>query len=331
MRAVVFSTKAYDRTFLTEANAGRHELHFLEPRLTPLTAILATGAEAVCGFVNDEVSEEVLTTLASVGVRLVTLRSAGFNNVDLPAAERLGVRVARVPAYSPSAVAEHACGLVLTLNRKLHRAYNRVREGNFALDGLLGFDLAGRTVGVVGTGKIGIAFARIMGGFGCSILAHDPHPAAGAPALGIRYVELDVLLRESDIVSLHCPLTAATHHLIDRRALALMKRGVMLINTGRGALIDTRAVIDALKSERLGHLGIDVYEEEEELFFEDRSLEPIQDDVFARLLTFPNVLVTAHQGFFTEDALREIARTTVGNLSAFETGEGTLHEVRSGA
>jgi D-lactate dehydrogenase len=327
MRVTVFSTKPYDRTFLLDANAERHDLHFLEPRLTPQTARLAEGSQGICAFVNDEVSAEVLEILSAVGIRFVALRSAGFNHVDLQAARRLGIRVARVPAYSPAAVAEHACGLVLTLNRQLHRAYNRVREGNFALDGLLGFDLAKRIVGVIGTGQIGQGFARIMAGFGCSLLGHDPHPDPTVERLGVRYVGMDELLRNSDIISLHCPLTSETRHLIDRRALSLMKPGAMLINTGRGALVDTRAVIDALKRGTLGYLGIDVYEEEEELFFEDRSREAIQDDVFARLLTFPNVLVTAHQGFFTRDALGEIARTTIGNLDAFEIGAGMLHEV----
>jgi D-lactate dehydrogenase len=281
----------------------------------------------VCAFVNDRLDREVLGLLAAGGTRLVALRSAGFNHVDLAAAAELGLTVARVPAYSPHAVAEHAAGLILTLNRKFHRAYARVREANFSLNGLAGFDLCGRTVGIVGTGRIGAVLARIMHGFGCRLLAHDLAPNPECEALGARYVALDDLFREADIVSLHCPLTPATRHLVNGARLALMKHGAMLINTGRGALIDTPAVIAALKSGRLGHLGLDVYEEEEELFFEDRSMTVVQDDVFMRLLTFPNVVVTAHQGFFTEDALTAIARVTLANVTAFETGKGELHRV----
>lgn len=251
------------------------------------------------------------------GTRLIALRSAGFNHVDLAAAQRLGLTVARVPAYSPHAVAEHAVGMILALNRRLHRACNRTREGDFSLDGLLGFDLAGKTVGVVGTGQIGQVFARIMAGFGCRLLAFDPFPQA---ALGVTYVPLPALLAQSDIVSLHCPLNADTHHLIDASALASMKMGAMLINTSRGGLIDSPALIDALKSGQLGHLGLDVYEEEADLFFEDRSADVLQDDVLARLLTFPNVIVTAHQAFFTREALAGIADTTLANAAAWAAG-----------
>jgi D-lactate dehydrogenase len=328
MRTAVFSTKGYDRRFLDEAAAPHgHELRYLEPRLTAETAPLAGGYEAVCAFVNDRLDAEVLRILAGGGTRLIALRSAGFNHVDLTAARELGLTVARVPAYSPHAVAEHAAGLILALNRKLHRAYNRVREGNFALDGLMGFDMHGRTVGIVGTGKIGTVFARIMGGFGCRLLAHDPYPSDACRALGVEYVELETLWPACDVVALHCPLTPDTHHVVDRRSLARMRPGAMLINTSRGGLVDTQAVIHALKSGRLGALGLDVYEEEADLFFEDLSGEVIRDDVFARLLTFPNVLITGHQGFFTADAVRNIAATTVGNLTAFESGAGTLHEV----
>ncbi|MEW5931112.1 MAG: 2-hydroxyacid dehydrogenase [Gemmatimonadota bacterium] len=331
MRIAVFSTKRYDRESLAAANERHgHELAYLEPRLTPETAPLARGYPAVCAFVNDVLSAEVLRTLAEGGTRMLALRSAGFNNVDLRAAEELGMVVARVPAYSPHAVAEHAVALILALDRKIHRAYNRVREGNFSLDGLLGFDLHGRAVGIVGTGKIGEAFARIMAGFGCRLLAVDPFPRAEVEALGARYVALEELFAESDVIALHTPLTPETHHVIDAAALARMKPGVMLINTGRGALVDTPAVIDALKCGRIGALGLDVYEEEADLFFEDHSGDVITDDVFARLLTFPNVLVTAHQGFFTEEALRAIAETTLGNVSAFERGEEPEGVVRGG-
>jgi D-lactate dehydrogenase len=328
MRVAVFSTKPYDRQFLDAANASaRHELAYLEPRLTLETAALTRGVTAVCAFVNDALPAEVLEALAAGGIRLVALRCTGFNNVDLAAARKLGLTVARVPEYSPHAVAEHAVTLVLALNRNIHRAYARVREGNFALEGLLGFDMKGRTVGVVGTGRIGAAFARILAGFGCTILAVDPAPDAACIAAGVRYVELPELLAASDIISLHCPLTPATHHLIDAAALARLRPGAMLINTSRGAVIDTPAVIAALKDGRLGHLGLDVYEEEADLFFEDLSDKVIQDDVFARLLSFPNVLVTGHQAFFTADALQGIAATTIANITAFERDGRAVYEI----
>jgi D-lactate dehydrogenase len=329
MRVAVFSTKSYDQRFLSTAAGERHELVFFEARLNAVTAPLAEGFPAVCAFVNDQLDAEVLNALHYGGTRLIALRSAGFNHVDLAKAASLGMRVARVPAYSPYAVAEHAVALILTLNRKLHRAYARVREGNFSLDGLLGFEVHGSTVGIIGTGKIGVAFARIMSGFGCRLLAHDPHPNAECEKLGVEYVELPTLFGASDIIALHAPLMPATVHLIDEAALGQMKDGVMLVNTSRGALVDTRAVIDALKSGRLGGLGLDVYEEEEELFFEDFSDQVITDDVFARLLTFPNVVITGHQGFFTTSALQNIADTTVANITAFETGEGEIHEVHA--
>jgi len=328
VKIAIFSTKPYDREALVAANRRHgHDLSFFEARLQPSTAGLAHGFEAICPFVNDELSAPVIRTLADGGVRLLTLRSAGFNHVDLEAAREADVSVVRVPAYSPHAVAEHAVGLILALNRKFHRAYARVREGNFALQGLLGFDLHGKTVGVVGTGRIGVVFARIMSGFGCRILAHDPHPSDEVTALGGTYVPLGDLLAQADIVALHLPLTPATRHLIDGAAVALMKEGAMLINTSRGGLVDTRAVIEGLKSERIGALGLDVYEEEEELFFEDLSDTVIHDDVFARLLTFPNVLITGHQGFFTREALDNIAEVTLANATAFEIGHGTLHRV----
>lgn len=325
MRVAVFSSKPYDRESLQRANAERgHELVFFEATLNQQTAPLAAGFGAVCPFVNDDCNAEVVRTLAEGGTRLLTLRSAGFNHVDLAAAKAAGVTVARVPAYSPHAVAEHAAALVLGLNRQTHRAHARVREGNFSLHGLRGFDLHGRTVGVVGTGKIGRGFARIMRGFGCRVVGHDPYPSEDFAG---DYVELSRLFGESDVISLHCPLTPETRHLVDAAALAGMKDGVMLINTGRGGLVDTRAAIDGLKTGKIGYLGLDVYEEEEALFFEDRSSDIIQDDVFMRLLTFPNVLVTAHQGFFTREALANIAETTLANVSAFEDGTGELHRV----
>ncbi|MBB3899019.1 2-hydroxyacid dehydrogenase [Roseococcus suduntuyensis] len=327
MHIAVFSTKPYDRHFLDAANqeAGApHQLTYLEPRLSRETAVLAKGAQAVCVFVNDAADAAVLEALHAQGVRMLALRCAGFNNVDLAAARRLGLPVGRVPAYSPEAVAEHTVAMIMSLNRNIHRAHARVREGNFALDGLLGFDMKGRTVGVVGTGRIGAAFARIMRGFGCRVLAFDPMPDA---ELGLDYVPLDRLLAEADIVSLHCPLNPATHHLIDEAAIARMKRGVMLINTSRGAIVDTRAAIKGLKSGAIGHLGLDVYEEEADLFFEDLSGQVLQDDIFARLLTFPNVLITAHQAFFTEDALMAIARTTLDNITCFASTGAPRHEV----
>jgi D-lactate dehydrogenase len=328
MHVVVFGTRPYDRRFLEEANGNaRHEFRFEEVRLNAGTAALAAGADAVCAFVNDLLDRETLSALKRHGVRFVALRCAGFNNVDLAAAAELGVRIARVPAYSPHAVAEHTAALVLALNRKIHRAYARVREGNFALDGLLGFDLNGRSVGIVGLGKIGLAFARIMRGFGCTLLGFDPAPDPEFEALGGRYVDLDALLGQSDIVSLHCPLSPATHHLIDAAAIARMRAGAMLINTSRGAVIDTKAVIAGLKSGRIGHLGLDVYEEEGDLFFENLSDQMIRDDVFARLLTFPNVLITGHQAFFTEDAMRAIAETTLANLDGFAAIGRAAHEV----
>ncbi len=318
MRIAFFSTKPYDRLYFDAANAEHgHELVYFEPRLTRATAPLAAGHEAVCAFVNDDLDAGVLSVLAAAGVRLVALRCAGFNQVDLAAARDAGLSVVRVPAYSPYAVAEHAVGLMLALNRHLHRAYNRVREGNFSLDGLLGFDLHGRTAGIVGTGEIGRVVARILNGFGCTLLAFDPHPNAACEALGVTYVPLDDLFASADVITLHCPLTPQTLHLVDAAALARMKPGVMLINTSRGALVDTRAAIDALKAGTLGYLGLDVYEEEGPLFFEDRSGLVIQDDVFTRLLTFPNVLLTGHQAFFTREALERIAATTLSSASDF--------------
>jgi D-lactate dehydrogenase len=332
MKVAVFSTKPHDRRSLEKANERHgHELVFLEPHLGPETARLAAGFPTVSAFVNDRLDRETLTELAAGGTRLIALRSAGFNHVDLEAAEGLGMTVARVPAYSPEAVAEHAVALILTLNRRTHRAYARVREGNFSLEGLMGIDLHGRTVGIVGTGRIGTVFARIMAGFGCRLLAVDPRPNDECRGLGVEYVPLERLLGESDIIALHAPLTPETHHLIGDRAVAQMKPGTMLINTSRGGLIDTPALIRGLKDGTIGSVGLDVYEEEADLFFEDLSEEVIQDDVFARLITFPRVLITSHQAFFTEEAVREIAETTLQNIASFETGEGPLHTVTTDA
>lgn len=330
MRIAVFSSRPYDETFLTRANAAAgHDLTFIEARLSRETCRLASGFEGLCIFVNDEMDGALLCDLQAEGLRLVALRAAGFNNVDVAAAEQCGVTIARVPAYSPHAVAEHTLALILTLNRKTHRAFNRVREGNFALDGLLGFDLNGKTAGVVGVGAIGRIVARLLAGFGCEVLAHDPYPDPALSGAGVRYVELPELLSRSDIVTLHCPLTTATRHMIGEAAIGRMKPGAMLINTSRGAVIDTPAVIAGLKRGMIGGLGLDVYEEEAGLFFEDRSARFIDDDVFARLLTFPNVLVTGHQGFFTFEALTSIAETTIGNITAYARTGRPLHPVQS--
>jgi len=318
MRIAVFSTKPYDAKYLTAAGGDVHDLAFFDARLSLDTVPLAAGAQAVCVFVNDDLSAPVISALAETGVRLIALRCAGFNNVDMAAAQAAGVCVARVPAYSPHAVAEHSVALMLTLNRKTHRAYNRVRDGNFALDGLLGFDLHGKTVGIVGTGQIGERVAHILNGFGCVLLAHDPVENPACTALGVQYVDLDTLLCTSDVISLQCPLTPQTHHLINADALTKMKHGVMIINTSRGAVVDTPALIDGLKSGQIGSVGLDVYEEEADLFFQDLSDRFIPDDMFARLLTFPNVLITGHQGFFTHEALTAIADTTIANIDTLE-------------
>ena len=319
MKVAVFSTKAYDRRFFEAVNADYgHELDFFEPRLSEHTATLASGCPVVCVFVNDRLDRQTLKAIADGGTRLVALRCAGFNNVDLAAAADLGLTLVRVPAYSPYAVAEHTVALILTMNRKIHRAYNRVREGNFALNGLLGFDLHGRTVGIFGTGKIGRIVGKILQGFGCKILAYDLYPNSEFAASGVQYVEPLELAAQSDIITLHCPLTPETHHIVNAESINYMKPGVMLVNTSRGGLIDSRAIIDGLKSKKIGYLGLDVYEQEENLFFEDLSDEVIQDDLFQRLLTFPNVIVTGHQAFFTENALENIAQTTLANIKDFE-------------
>jgi D-lactate dehydrogenase len=330
VRISVFSSKPYDRESLARVNDEEgfgHELVFYDTRLEQATARLAHGSPAVCAFVNDDLGRPVLEELAAHGTRLVALRSAGLNNVDLTAARDLGLTVTHVPDYSPYAVAEFTIALALALDRHLSRAYTRVREGNFSLQGLLGFDLHGKTAGIVGTGRIGgIVAEMLLRGFGCRVLAFDVSPSPRLEELGVEYVQLDELLGAADVVSLHCPLTPETHHLIDRRSVARMKPGVMLINTSRGGLIDTHAVIDGLKSGRIGNLGLDVYEEEARYFYEDFSTRLIHDDELSRLLTFPNVIVTSHQGFFTREALEQIARTTLAGVRDFAEGRPVRNE-----
>jgi len=324
MKVTVFSAKQYDRRSLAEANTAQHEFTFIEDRLRPETVGLVADADAVCAFVHDIINEEVLETLASHGCNLVALRCAGFNNVDLPAAKKHGITVARVPAYSPYAVAEFATGLLLSLNRKIHRAYSRVREQNYSIEGLEGFDLHGKTVGVIGTGKIGLVFARIMTGFGCRVLAYDPYPNDEIREMGGTYSDLYDLFSESDIISLHCPLNEGTHHIIGPQTLPLLKKGVMIINTSRGGLLDADTAIKGIKEGIIGSLGLDVYEEEEGIFFEDYSETIMDDDRLLRLTSYPNVLVTSHQGFFTREALSNIARVTMENINQFaETGTCT--------
>ncbi|QCR21090.1 2-hydroxyacid dehydrogenase [Pontibacter sp. SGAir0037] len=328
MRVIFFSSKAYDKNFFKETNtAFQHDLKFLDVPLSVPTAVLAEGYDAVCIFVNDAANAEVLKVLAAHGVKLIALRCAGFNNVDLKAAKELGLKVVRVPAYSPYSVAEHTIALILTLNRKTHRAYNRVKEGNFALNGLMGFDLHGKTVGLIGLGKIGLVTAKILKGFGCRVLGYDVVKGEEVEQIGIEFTDLDTLLSQADIISLHCPLTPQTFHIINDQSIAKMKEGVMLINTSRGALIDTKAVIAGLKSCRIKYLGLDVYEEEADLFFEDLSEKVIQDDVFMRLLSFNNVLITGHQAFLTSNALQSIAAVTLQNIQDFEEGKELVNEV----
>ena len=321
MKIAVFSSKAYDIEYLSAANTQGHTLVFHETALNEQSALLAQGCNAVCCFVNDTLDSSTLHALAAQGVRLIALRCAGFNQVDLAAATSLELTVARVPEYSPHAVAEHALGLMLMLNRHLHRAHHRVRENDFSLNGLLGFDLYNKTVAIIGTGRIGEVLANIMQGIGCRVIAHDPVINQTLSARGVSYLPLNEIWPNADIISLHCPLVPATHHLINTATVAAMKDGVMLINTGRGGLIDTRAVIAGLKSRKIGYLGLDVYEEEAKLFFEDYSNNLLQDDIFARLLNFPNVVITGHQAFFTREALAAIARVTLANITHFERGE----------
>lgn len=326
MKIAFFSAKSYDKEFFDRFR-DNNEIVYWEVSLNEQTLALAKGCNAICVFVNDSLNAKVLQQLHELGIKLIALRCAGFNNVDLETAHKLQIPVVRVPAYSPHAVAEHAVALILTLNRKTHKAYNRIREGNFSIETLTGFDLFGKTIGVVGTGKIGQAFSEIMLGFGCTVLAFDIIANKQLEAKGVEYLPLIDVLERADIVSLHCPLTELTHHLINSDTLAMMKKGSMLINTSRGALVDAKAAVDALKSGHLAYLGIDVYEQEEKLFFNDLSGEVIQDDIIMRLISFPNVLITAHQGFFTEEALTQIATITFQNIAAFENGNELLNKL----
>lgn len=320
MKVAVFSAKPYDISSLQQADSSIQWLP-VDCRLNAGTVAMASGCDAICAFVNDDLGEESLQALAAQGVKHIALRCAGYNNVAIAAAERLGITITRVPAYSPQAVAEHAVALMLMLSRHLHRAYNRVREDNFSLNGLLGFNFHGKTVAIVGTGTIGLACAQILKGFGCQLLGVDPNPRSEFTNLGGQYLPLTAALAKADVISLHCPLTPQTLHIIGPSQLAVMKPGTMLINTGRGALLDTQAAITALKSGQLGYLGLDVYEQEGDLFFEDLSDRIIPDDVFQRLLTFPNVVITGHQGYFTREALDAIASTTVQNLRTEAAGK----------
>ncbi|WP_132250980.1 2-hydroxyacid dehydrogenase [Methylobacterium segetis] len=327
MRIAMFSAKNYERALLNELNAGHgHDLVYFDALLEPETAPLAAGFPAVSVFVNDTVNRDVLRSLAQGETKLVATRCTGFNHIDLEAAEEFGIRVVRVANYSPNSVAEFAVGLLLALNRKIHRAYNRTREGNFKLDGLMGFDLVGRTVAVIGTGRIGTIFARIMAGFGCTVIGFDVHRSAEFEAIGGRYVDAKGV-EEADVISMHCPLTPETYHIVDARTLGRVKTGAILINTSRGGLIDTDAAIDALKSGRLGGMAIDVYEQEADLFYRDLSSAVIPDDVIQRLVSFPNVIVTGHQAFFTREALETILGTTLASISEFESGRPLTYEI----
>lgn len=321
MKVYFFSAKPYDWQFFDQHTHPDLELVYFETHLGPHIVNVIENAFAVCVFVNDKLTAEVIEVLAAKGVKVIALRCAGFNNVDLDAASKYGIRVCRVPAYSPEAVAEHAVALLLTLNRKTHKAYNRVREQNFALNGLLGFNLHGKTIGVVGTGKIGQAFCRIMLGFGCKILAYDPYPHPELVQQGIQYQTLDQVLASADVISLHCPLTPANHYLINHESLKIMKKGVFIVNTSRGGLICTADIISALKTQQVGGLAIDVYEQEEKLFFRDLSASIIEDDTIQRLMSFPNVLVTAHQAFFTDEALQQITQVTLNSINLLAEGK----------
>lgn len=328
MKIAVFSSCKYDRDFLQEYNTDQ-ELTFFESALNLQNVALTKGFDALCLFVNDSADREVLKALKADGIRLILLRCAGFNNVDIATAAELGIKVLRVPAYSPEAVAEHAMAMILTLNRKTHKAYNRIREGNFSLEGLIGFNLHKCKVALIGTGNIGKAFYRILKGFGCMVVAYDPWPDAALVEEGLSYGTMEEALKDAEVVSLHCPLTEKTHHMINADTLKLFKKGAMLINTSRGGLINTQDVIEALKSAQLGYLGLDVYEQESKLFFQDLSGDIIQDDLISRLISFPNVLITSHQGFFTREAMQQIAEITFANADAFESGRALVNEVKA--
>lgn len=328
MNLAFFSTQDYDKTFFEKHNEKfGFAIDFHEVSLNEITVDLVQRADAICVFVNDKVTRKVIVKLAERGVKVIALRCAGFNNVDLQAAAALGLVVVRVPAYSPHAVAEHAVAMIMTLNRKTHKAYNRIREQNFSLNGLMGFDLYGKTIGVIGTGNIGMVFCKIMLGFGCRVLAYDVKQQESMVEAGVTYVPLKSLLADSDIISLHCPLNEKTHYIIGKDTIKLIKKGAMLINTSRGGLIDSKKVIKALKTGQLGALGIDVYEQEETLFFQNLTDHIITDDIIARLISFPNVLITAHQGFFTHEAMDQIAETTLTNLNDYQSGKSLANEV----
>lgn len=328
IKLAVFSSKSYDKTSLMAAATNNISITFFENRLTSLTAKLAAGFDAVCVFVNDELNQDVLSELKENGVKFIVLRCAGFNNLDLEACKALGIQCARVPAYSPEAVAEHTVALMMTLNRHIHKAFNRTKEGNFSLAGLLGFNIHGKTIGIIGTGNIGLATTKIMKGFGANVIAFDPvQNTSKQEDIGFTYTDLDTLLTTADIISLHCPLNQSTHHLLNDKSISSMKDGVMIINTSRGGLVDTASLIKHLKSGKIGHLALDVYEQESELFFEDHSESIIQDDIFQRLLTFPNVIITGHQGFFTGEALTQIAKTTITNLTLFAESKINHNEI----
>jgi len=333
MKITLFSAQPYDKKYFLDANRNfGYQLIFHEARLEPATVELARGSDAVCAFVNDDIGEITIEALKAIDVPAIALRCAGYNNIDLRVADKLGIHVMRVPSYSPYAVAEHTVALMLSLNRKIHRAYSRVRDGNFSLQGLTGFDIHGKTAGVIGTGRIGSIVLHILKGFGCKLLAFDIQQNEELKKIGVKYLPMDDLLSQTDIISFHCPLTPATLHLINDDSLAMMKDGVMIINTSRGAIVDASCAIKGLKSGKIGYLGLDVYEQEGDLFFHDLSDKIICDDVFERLLTFPNVLITGHQGFFTEEALTNIAATTLENLSRYDLGEpllNTLHSSRA--
>ncbi len=330
MRVAVFSTKPYDQEYF-QNYLGYYDFTFVyfDTQLNKETASLSASCDAVCVFVNDRLDRETIMILAEQNIKLIALRCAGFNNVDLEAAADYGIKIVRVPAYSPESIVEHTIALILTLNRKTHKAYNRVREGNFSINNLMGFNIHAKKVGVIGTGKIGATFCNTIQGFGCKVMAYDVYESDALKELGIKYVSLDKLFAEADIISLHCPLTPETMHIINKDALSKMKDGVMIINTSRGALIDTADVIEGLTHKKIGYLGIDVYEQEENVFFNDLSERIIEDDMLLRLNSFPNVLITSHQAYFTREAMNEITLTTLENIKAFYKGEPLLNEVKN--
>jgi len=329
MNIAVFSTKSYDQEYFEKYNTEYdYNFSFYETALNADTAKLSADCNVVCVFVNDVVNEETIKILSSNGIQLIALRCAGYNNVDLEAAEKEAIKVVRVPAYSPEAVAEHALALILTLNRKTHKAYNRVREGNFSLKNLIGFNSNNKTIGVIGTGKIGATFCKLLKGFGCKIIAYDIAENEELVAEGVEFFPLEEVFDQSDIISLHCPLNKHTKHIVNEDSIAKMKDGVMIVNTSRGTLIKTEDAIEGLKNRKIGYLGIDVYEQEENLFFEDLSEHIIQDDMILRLLSFPNVLITSHQAYFTKEAMDQITTITLENIKSFETDSELENEVK---